>query len=254
MTKIFDAYTASYDLLYLDKDYAGESEYVFELLADNNVHQGGILDLGCGTGKHAEYLAKNGFSVHGVDISPAMVRTAESQVTNGLADKLMFEVGDVRTVRLGKKFDAVLSLFHVVSYQTLNNDLDAIFTTASEHLECGGIFIFDFWHGPGVLTDPPSVRVKRMGSSDMDVMRIAEPVSRCGDNVVEVNYTVIVSRKDGNVVDSFNERHPMRYLFLPEIKYLLKNSGLEFVHSYAWLSKREPDYQDWSAVIVCRKG
>jgi len=253
MTNIFDAYTAYYDLLYIDKDYVGESQYVYDLLARQGVAQGSILELGCGTGKHAEHLAGMGFSVHGVDISPTMVETANNQMPENLADQLQFEVGDVRTTRVDKKFDAVISLFHVVSYQTRNEDLAAIFETAKKHLQSGGVFVFDFWHGPGVLSEPPSVRVKRMASSEVDVLRIAEPERRCGDNVVDVNYTVMVSRKDKDGVEHFKENHPMRYLFLPEINYFLNNSGLELVNSYAWMSKYEPDFKDWLAVVVCKK-
>ena len=55
---VFDAYAAYYDLLYKDKDYAGETEYVHRLIQRFNPGAKSILELGSGTGKHARLLAE----------------------------------------------------------------------------------------------------------------------------------------------------------------------------------------------------
>ena len=54
MNKVFDAYAAYYDLLYQDKNYHKEAKYILRLLEDNGISSGKILELGSGTGKHAE--------------------------------------------------------------------------------------------------------------------------------------------------------------------------------------------------------
>ena len=162
MNKVFDAYAAYYDLLYQDKNYHKEAKYILRLLEDNGISSGKILELGSGTGKHAEEFAKMGFSVHGIDLSPEMVQEANHRNNNNLEGQLYFEVGDVRNFEAGKKFDAVISLFHVISYQIKNEDILEMFRIAAKHLKTNGIFIFDFWYGPGVLTDPPEVRQKRL--------------------------------------------------------------------------------------------
>ena len=46
------------------------------------------------------------------------------------------------------KVDAVVSLFHVVSYQTTNGRVLDMFRNARDHLEPGGLFLFDVWYGP----------------------------------------------------------------------------------------------------------
>src|SRR4051812_39412924 len=122
MTEVFDAYAAYYDLLYRDKDYPGEARYVQSLLRRHGVGAGAIIELGCGTGKHAEQLARLGFSVHGLDLSPSMVAIARKRTPADLASQLQFDVGDARSARLNRKFDAAISLFHVASYQTANED------------------------------------------------------------------------------------------------------------------------------------
>lgn len=251
MTKVFDSYAAYYDLLYEDKDYAGEAAYCLALLAEHGVAGGSILELGCGTGKHAEEFARSGFSVHGVDLSELMVELAEKRKPTELADQLHFEVGDVRTARLGRQFDAVISLFHVASYQTSNQDLKAMFSTAAEHLKPGGVFVFDFWYGPAVLAEQPEVRKKQMKNDEIEVLRVAEPVMHPNENVVDVKYTISVTRRDVEKPSVINETHRMRYLFLPELDDLLTNANLRLVKSAKWLTEEVLDLSSWQGLAVC---
>ena len=59
-----------------------------------------------------------------------------------------FERGDIRFIRLADKFDAATALFHVISYQTTNEDLLAAFHTARAHLGEKGLFIFETEEAP----------------------------------------------------------------------------------------------------------
>jgi SAM-dependent methyltransferase len=90
----FDLYAAYYDLLYRDKDYSEEVDYVNSLiLAHRGVQELSILELGCGTGGHATYLAKSGQTVYGIDVSPQMVKKAKDNLVNiplDLAKRLTF--------------------------------------------------------------------------------------------------------------------------------------------------------------------
>ena len=161
MSQVFDAYARYYDLLYREKDYAAEAEYVASHMRRHAPEAANILELGCGTGAHAEHLARLGYTVHGVDQSdPMLARAAvrKSGLPAKTAAQLSFGRGDVRTVRTGAHYDVVISLFHVMSYQTSNADLRAAFTTAAAHLRPGGLFLFDFWYGPAVLAQQPEVR------------------------------------------------------------------------------------------------
>ena len=56
----------------------------------NDITNGSILELGSGTGKHAEIFAKMGFSVHGVDLSPEMIREENQRGNNDFANQLYF--------------------------------------------------------------------------------------------------------------------------------------------------------------------
>ena len=253
MSPVFDAYAAYYDLLYRDKDYAGEATFVCDLLHQYGITSGSLLELGCGTGKHAEYLARLGYGIHGVDMSTAMIESARSRIPIELKEQLSFEVGDVRSVRVDCKFDAVISLFHVASYQTGNRDISAMFATAAEHLNPGGLFIFDFWYGPAVLTDRPAVRVKRMASDLFDVLRVAEPIMQPNNNIVEVNYIVLVFNHSDQRVKRINETHRMRYFFSPELRFLLEHTGFNVCAEVEWMTGMTMGFDTWSGVIVVIK-
>jgi SAM-dependent methyltransferase len=250
MTQVFDGYSRYYDLLYRDKDYAGEARFVVDLLCRHGVNTGRILELGCGTGRHAEHLADMGFAVSGVDLSPSMIAAANRRKPAGHADRLAFEQGDVRTARIAGEFNAILSLFHVASYQTTNQDLAAMFGTAAAHLKPGGIFLFDCWFGPAVLTDRPTVRVKRLQDDVVDVLRIAEPAMFPNENAVEVTYTLHITNRSNNQVEQIDETHRMRYFFAPELEQFLAAAGFDLVTMVEWLTGRETGFDTWSATIV----
>lgn len=253
MSQVFDAYATYYDLLYQDKDYVAEARFVHSILESQGVKKGRLLELGCGTGKHAEQLARLGHSVHGIDLSPTMIQVANMRKPEDLDEKLVFEVGDARIVRPKGKFDAVISLFHVVSYQTTNVDLSAMFNTVSAHLNVGGIFIFDCWYGPAVLATTPTVRVKRMSGNGYQVLRVAEPVIHPNENVVDVNYQILVTQEDSQTTQNIQETHRMRYLFLPEISNIMSMSDLDLVRACEWGTGIELGFGTWCATIVARR-
>lgn len=250
---VFRNYARYYDLLYHDKDYVGEAKFIHQLIQTHAPDAQNILELGCGTGNHAVLLAKEGYQIQGVDFSGEMLQKASdrlSQLPTELASKLEFSQGDIRSVRLDKQFDVVLSLFHVISYQTTNEDLLAAFATVKEHLKPGGIFIFDVWYGPTVLSDRPTVRVKRLEDEEINVTRIAEPVMHPNDNLVDVNYQVFITDKSSGAVEELQETHKMRYLFQPEIELFLANSNLKSVDYREWMTNNLPGFNTWGVYFV----
>lgn len=253
---VFGDYAEYYDLLYQAKDYQGEVTYIQKLIADYAKESRSILELGCGTGKHALLLAERGLTVHGIDASQEMLQQAtqlSGAASTEVKKRLTMDRGDVRTYRCGRKFDVVLSLFHVMSYQTGNNALREAFSTAAAHLEPGGIFIFDCWYGPAVLNERPEVRVKRLENETIQVIRIAEPDLRVNENRVDVNYHVFVKNKQNGSVSELRETHAMRYLFLPEIRELLSTADMEYLRSEEWITGNEPGEQTWGICLVARK-
>ena len=191
----FDLYSEYYDLVYSDKNYQTEANYVHQLIHQYRPTASTILDLGCGTGKHASAFASSGYAVNGVDMSESMLERAvelKKSLPPSVAQRVNFRLGDIRTYRDSSKFDAVVALFHVFSYCTTNADLRAVFETARYHLNPDGLLIFDYWYGPGVLTQTPVTRVKRLQNDRCKVVRVAEPELLPNDNLVNVNYWLLI--------------------------------------------------------------
>jgi hypothetical protein len=126
--------------------------------------------------------------------------------------------------------------------------------TARSHLEQGGLFFFDGWFGPGVLTDPPVSRLKilQLGEGEQ-LMRFAEPGPLDVDrNIVEVNYRIL--RLRGNdVLETAEETHVMRFLFAPEVRYVLEKNGFELLHLCAFPQLDQTlSVHDWQMGAVGR--
>jgi len=250
--KVFSDYARYYDLLYKDKDYAAEADYVAGLIRKFHPTVKSILELGSGTGIHASLLAERGFSVHGIERSPGMFSRSLALIRNMSAGngRLAFSQGDIREVRLNKRFDAVIALFHVISYQTTNEDVTAAFKTAREHLNPDGVFIFDVWYGPAVLTERPAVRIKRMADEQTEITRLAEPTLYPNENRVDVNYHVFVRARATRAVAELKETHAMRYFFKPEIERIAADAGFQCLHAEEWLSGRAIGSDTWGICFV----
>lgn len=253
---VFGSYSRYYELLYRDKDYAGEAAYVASHIKKHLPDAKTILELGCGTGTHAEHLANLGFNVHGIDLSDEMLAYAEARkasLSEAVAASLSFSKGDVRNVRTGKTYDVVVSLFHVMSYQTSNADIENAFITASNHLKRGGLFLFDFWYGPAVLTQKPEVRVKRIQDDKISVTRIAEPEMLVNENLVNVNYTVFIEDKENGKVEKLRETHRMRYLFMHELDLMLHRNGFNVITRRQWMNDCDLSSTSWNGFVVANK-
>ena len=249
---MFDLYSAYYDLLYRDKDYASEARWVAALLPEGGRLPLDILELGCGTGGHAFALAAAGHRVTGVDLSAGMVERARERAAAqpALGARLDFAQGDLRRYRSGRLHDAVVTLFHVMSYQTTNDDLAAACATARAHLAPGGRFVFDFWYGPAVLSDRPRHVRKQVADERIAVERVTTPTVHVNANRVDVQFDVTIRALADGRVQTLTELHPMRYLFLPELDLLLQAAGLRRVAARAWLRDTEPGDDSWYACVV----
>lgn len=244
---VFKAYSRYYDLLYRDKDYTGETNYIQSLLVHHGITQGNILEFGSGTGKHGRLLAQFGHQVHGIERSAEMVAQAEQ--VNGFS----CEEGDICQVRLGKTFDVVLSFFHVISYQTSNSNLHAVFNRAAEHLKPGGIFIFDFWYSPAVYAQRPSVRIKRMADEKIEIIRIAEPDIYPNENRVDVNYTIFARDLATDTIQTLTEKHPIRHFTLPEIDLLAEQHHFQRIEAEEFLSGNPASEETWGVCVILQR-
>ena len=170
----------------------------------------------------------------------------------GKEDRLDFSHSSIQNLNIDKKFDVITSLFHVMSYQNTNSELLKAFEVAKKHLNTHGIFIFDFWYGPAVLTDLPMVRIKRLENKNIKITRLAEPIIHSKKNIVDVNYDIFIEDKISKKVVEKKEIHKMRYFFDTELDFFCETIGFNVLNKYEWMSDKVPDFKSWNVVWIVK--
>ena len=236
-----------YNLFYNDKNYQLEAKYVHEKIEEYTSSSKSILELGCGTGKHAINLAKFGYQILGIEKSESMLEKTTNR------KNLEFQQGDIREIKLKYKFDCVISLFHVMSYQITNESLFSVFKTAFNHLKKDGLFLFDFWFGPAVIHQKPMVRTKTISTENNTICRIAEPELILDKNQVNVKYTYHDFDHCKKDFRTINELHQMRYFSIPELELVANETGFKVLNFEEFLTGFEPSFQTWGVSIILRK-
>lgn len=116
------------------------------ILRTNGIRRGHVVDLGCGTGIWAQKLIEAGYSVLGIDISPAMIRRARRR-----APKATFLTGSIFDFPV-RECDAVTSIGEIVNYtfdpRNSKPELSRLFRRIFRGLRPGGVFVFDFAEPP----------------------------------------------------------------------------------------------------------
>lgn len=249
----FVKYARYYNLLYKDKDYQREVDYVDRLIKCYfGTRNSTLLDIGCGTGNHDILFAKKGYRVVGIDKARGMIDIARKRITQG--QRIEYCVSDISKLDLRRKFDVAVSLFHVMSYLTTNGIFIKSLRNIHKHLKKSSLFIFDFWYGPAVLTQMPGKRTKTITDKTINIRRMSVPKIDFNANTVDINYKIAALNKKNGLTENINEVHKMRYFFLPELDLMLKNAGFKIIKSLKWMSFKEGlSENSWSAVIIARK-
>lgn len=246
MSEVFKKYARYYDALYADKRYGQEALYIDELLKQcSEVSVGKILEFGAGSGKLQRELRALGYDTTSVDLSPEMVEQAEYSGGN-------VKLGDIRDIRLGEKFDAVVAFFHVVSYLTSDKDLEMGIRNSLAHLKLGGVFIFDVWFKDAVLAQKPEVRVKRVIHEGIEIIRIAEPAWGQSKETVEVNYQLFASEEGKNQFETFSEQHVLRFFSKEQLAALGSDFGARPILIEETLTRKDPTRDTWGVTVVLR--
>ncbi len=241
----FKDYAKYYDLIYKDKDYEKEVDFIENIFWKNKPKK--ILEVGCGTGNYTKILLKRGYEVTALDISEDMLKIAEEKCA------CKFIKGDIRSVSVNDKFDVCIAMFAVMGYITRNSDIIKALNNIHRHLKPNGIFIFDVWNGLAVMRLLPERRVKKAENDKVKVIRVAVPNLRSFDHICEVNYRLLILNKEDNTFKEINEKHVVRFYFPQEIRYYLENAGFKVLKICPFLDLNgKVDETVWNVTVIAK--
>jgi SAM-dependent methyltransferase len=251
MTTVFGkGYSATYDLLYRDKNYEDECDRIEQII---KVHHPSpartLLDLGCGTGNHALRLAQRGFTVTGVDRSSEMLDIAREKSEDTGLD-CTFIQSDIRTFKSKQKYDVVIMMFAVLGYLTENADLQKALETVRDHLNPGGLFICDVWYGPAVLHQKPGERARITEDGITKIIRASSGDLDSLHHVVTVRFRLWKVVGD-RLMEDISEEHRMRFFFPQELQILFRQHCLNIRKIVSFPDiEREPSDDTWNICII----
>lgn len=184
---------------------------------------GPILELGIGTGRLALPLVARGFTVHGVEASPAMVDLLRAKP--GGTD-LPVTVGDFTDVVVpGEAFSLVVLTFNTIYALPTEDAQVACFATAARHLRRGGRFVVEAWvPDPGRFVDGAAVNVRSVAPERLSLdTALIDP----GPQHMETVQVVL----DEGRVRLFPANH--RYASPAELDLMARMAGMGREHRWA---------------------
>jgi SAM-dependent methyltransferase len=175
---------------------------ILDIFARHKIHNGLVVDLGCGSGLWAEQLIERGFDVLGIDISEAMIRLARRR-----APQAEFRAASLFQTDI-PPCNAVTSLGECISYLfdtgNDNHTLRQLFRRIYTALAPGGVFIFDVME-PGELGRATTARSFAEGDDWMTVVEKHEDRRQ-----QTLTRRIITFRKVGDLYRRADEVHRVR--------------------------------------------
>jgi len=217
-----------YDALYHFKDYADASKRLHEIIQEHNPNARTLLDVACGTGKHAEYLREY-YEVEGLDLNPELLEIAHKR-----CPEIRFHSGNMLDFKLDHMFDVVTCLFSSVAYVKTVANLNMAVANMASHLQPRGVLFVEPWFSPenywtGTITtnfvDEPALKIAWMYTSDAPKDRIV---------ALDIHYLVGTPE----AVHQLNERHELGLFTHEEYLSAFRKADLNVHHDPEGLFKR----------------
>jgi SAM-dependent methyltransferase len=194
----------------------GAAPGVIQIFRRHGIHQGLVIDLGCGSGIWAAELIRAGYDVLGVEQSKAMIRLARKK-----APRAKFIQASFLDVKL-PACDAITSLGECLCYlfdaKNGPKELTKLFGRVYEASRPGGLFIFDIAQ-PGQIQK--NSRVRNFAGPDWTILREAEE-----DRArMVLTRRMIVFRKIGKLYRRSEETHRLRLYWGVDVARILRDIG-----------------------------
>lgn len=231
-----EAYTGFaqvYDMFMDNVPYEAWCDYIIRELKRENIKDGLVLDLACGTGRMTRLLAKSGYDMIGIDSSQEMLMIAREAQEQGTQQEtqqseILYLLQDMRSFELYGTVRAVISVCDSVNYILAEEELQQVFSLVNNYLDPGGIFLFDLntlYKYEHLLADFTICENREEGSFIWDNFYNKEEL------INEYDLTLFI-REENDLYRKYEETHYQRAYDLDTVKGLLAGAGMEFVGAF----------------------
>lgn len=244
----YSGFAKVYDLFMDNIPYGEWTDYVKELLSEEGIKDGILLDLGCGTGSVTELLAQSGFDMIGIDSSEEMLDVAiEKRDVSGL--DILYLLQDMREFELYGTVKGVVSICDSMNYILEDEELLEVFRLVHNYLDNEGIFIFDMntmYKYEAILADNTFAEDREKSSFIWENYYDEE------EAINQYDLSLFVQEADGRY-RKYEETHLQRAYEQERVEKLLRESGLELLHVYDAFTKEIPAEDSERIYFVCRR-
>jgi predicted TPR repeat methyltransferase len=216
-----------------DFDYKAWAEYIKEILDGKNIQGKSILEMACGTGSLTAELLKMGYSVDAFDLSAEMLSVAASKLKK-FKNYRLFNL-NMSNFSMNKKYDVIVSACDSINYLLEDALVKDTFKRAYEHLNIGGVFIFD-------INSEYKLR-KILG--DNIFLEDREDVFYTWENHLDEDSGIVdfiltfFTTEDGITYQRFDEHHRERAYSSDMIMRMLREAGFDEIAEYEAFTFKE---------------
>ena len=237
-----------YDVLTENVDYESRCDYIFNLLADNGVGKGILLDLACGTGSLSMLLGEKGYEVIGVDASEEMLSVAQEKRYESEAD-VIFLCQKMEELDLFGTINAAVCTLDSINHVTDEEKVREIIRRVSLFMEDKGIFLFD--------VNTPYKHRAVLGNNtfvyDMDEIYCVWQNETDENMLTSVSLDIFERDEEEDTYYKYSEQFQERGYELSFLEELLKENKFELIGIYEEMTTDPVKDNTERAVFVARK-
>ena len=230
----YNSFAGVYDELTFNVDYKKRAEYICEILKNNNITDGLLLDLACGTGSLSVEFAKKGFDVIATDASAEMLMEAQNKAFSEDVN-IMFLCQKIQETDLYGTVRAVVCSLDSINHLPGVDELKKTFSVLKNFVDDGGIMIFDvntlYKHGK-ILGNNTFVY------DEKNVFCVWQNKLSDDNRTVGINLDFFV--KDGHNYQRFNENFKEIAFSDDELTSAVENAGFKVLNRYADMTFSAP--------------
>lgn len=222
--EMYEDFALVYDRFMDETPYEEWCQFVVGRLKQDQITDGILLDLGCGTGSMTELLAKQGYDMIGVDLSDSMLDIAmEKRAQSG--HNILYLQQDMREFELYGTVRAVICLCDSLNYLLEEDDLLTTFKLVNNYLDPNGLFIFDF---NTVYKYETVIGDSTIAENREDCSFIWENYYDPEEEINEYDLTIFV-QEEGDTFHRFTETHLQRGYTVGQMRTLVEQAGLKIL-------------------------